>query len=91
VPLGWFMKDQVQYDYGGGWANTACRNWYSTDSQTTAWHTYLQPCPCTLNQSYVDFGRFLPTPDCNLNNYNQPGACSRNQGAIACYQSTNAT
>ena len=85
------MKDQVQYYYGGGWANTACQNWYAQDSQSTTWSSYLQPCPCTLNQTYVDFGRFQPTPDCNLNNYNQPGSCPRNQGAVACYQSTNVT
>jgi hypothetical protein len=91
VPLGWFMKDQVQYYYGGYWASNACQKWFAQDSQSTAWHTYLQPCPCTLNQSYVDFGRFLPTPDCNLLNYNSPGGCPRNPGAMACYQSTNVT
>ena len=91
VPLGWFMKDQVSYNMGGGWAHTTCDNWYTVDSQTTGWHNNLPPCPCNLNQTYVDFGRFVETPDCNLANSRQPGGCPRNQGALACYESTNET
>jgi hypothetical protein len=91
VPLGWFMKDQVSYNMGGYWSHDMCRNWYNNDSLSTSWHNYLPSCPCTLNQTYVDFGRWVPSTDCNLGNYNKPGGCPRNQGAIACYQSTNIT
>ena len=91
VPLAWFMKDQVQYNQGWYWSHEYCQNWYTSDSQSTNWHNYLPACPCNLNQSYVDFGRFVQTTDCNELNYNKPGGCPRNQGALACFESTNIT
>jgi hypothetical protein len=96
--MAWFGYDQIEWEQGWWWAHNTCNSWYTNDStstnaqgMTTNWQNNLQPCPCTLNQSYVDFGRFVPTPDCNLDNYNKPGGCPRNQGAVACFQSTNIT
>lgn len=47
----------------------------------------FRPCPCTLNQVLIDFGRFQPTTDCNIHSNDSSGTCWTNQGAKGCFQS----
>lgn len=81
IPLGWFIQAQVDSDGGSDWSDLRCNNWYNSDVRAGSdWTKNLSPCPCTVNQSYVDFGSYQQSVDCN---FDKPGGCPRNIGATS--------
>lgn len=72
---------------GEDWYRDKCSTWHMGDKIDVAWRSELTACPCTLGQALIDFGRFQPVSDCDLN---RPASktCQFHNGAEHCVWSS---
>ncbi|XP_077984839.1 sushi domain-containing protein 2-like [Glandiceps talaboti] len=61
-----------------------CKVWSSSEAEKDeSFLEDLEPCPCTLQQARVDFGRYSPHPYCNERSSHSEN-CDRNEQARHC-------
>lgn len=67
-------------------ASKFCQNWLNSEAQLPSlpWIADVQPCPCTLDQAFLDIVRFQPDPDCNTFNRNRAYNCLRRKDSTHC-------
>ncbi|CDW54207.1 VWD and NIDO and AMOP domain containing protein [Trichuris trichiura] len=91
VPFGWYFRRKWEQAFGSDWATQLCIEWYNYDGLRDNFlrKTYAEiPCPCTLDQASVDFGRFTPLPTCEMMG---DSSCIYTKGAQHCVVSTRST
>uniref|UniRef100_A0A5S6QR44 AMOP domain-containing protein n=1 Tax=Trichuris muris TaxID=70415 RepID=A0A5S6QR44_TRIMR len=91
VPFGWYFRNKWEQAFGTDWATKLCIEWYNYDGLRDNFlrKTYAEmPCPCTLDQALVDFGRFTPLPTCEMMG---DSSCIYTKGAQHCIVSTKST
>ncbi|KHJ42436.1 AMOP domain protein [Trichuris suis] len=91
VPFGWYFRRKWEQTFGSDWATQLCIEWFNYDGLRDNFlrKTYAEiPCPCTLDQALVDFGRFTPLPTCEMMG---DSSCIYTKGAQHCVVSTRST
>uniref|UniRef100_A0A914Y6K2 Uncharacterized protein n=1 Tax=Panagrolaimus superbus TaxID=310955 RepID=A0A914Y6K2_9BILA len=91
TPFGWYFRDIWEYEYGDQWALELCQDWFDYDGKRVNYAQDLEPtvpCPCTLDQAFLDMGRFMPLYGCDRDG---DASCEYNKGAQHCVMSNSAT
>ncbi|CAJ0946455.1 unnamed protein product, partial [Mesorhabditis belari] len=84
IPFGWFFHKRWEYEWGREWPLRLCQEWFDWDGRRENFIMELEPnvpCPCTLSQAQLDFGRFTAHPECDMSGDH---SCTRTQGALHC-------
>ena len=66
LPLAWYMNPYWQREYGQNWQESFCSSWFDAEMEADRFALTVFRCPCTVEQSDYDRGRFAPDVQCNV-------------------------
>ncbi|KAM3937033.1 sushi domain-containing protein 2 [Leptodactylus fuscus] len=78
--MAWHLGEDFRKD-SAGWARDKCLKWHESDKKLPDFLSEIIDCPCTIEQSRADTGRFHPDYGCDIDS---GSTCTYHPGAVHC-------